>query len=367
MNNAGSDSDRSGQAQDPTRFLEAYEEETPVSPFAIVNVLLRDLWLIVLLPLVAFGLVAAASWFGSDTRYMSESQFMLASGGGGGGGGLGAQIAQLTGGGGGGGGNSPTFYAALLESRSLTRDAAATELTAPTAEGDTLTGSLADHYSIPTASPASELRTSHNLMRSSVSAFVNPIGFVVLRTTAPTSGLAVAINERMLELVNDFNVEQRQSQATAERRFIEERMAEKEEELLAAEERYRRWLEQNQLYENSPRLRFEANRLERQVGLRQSVYTSLAQSYENARLAEVRNLPLITVIEPPELRVSAQRGRPVFRGFVAAIVTFLVVVGYVLIKAYFQRTSKDYPDDFDEFRRLYQSKVRAIPRLSSKN
>ena len=51
---------------------------------------------------------------------------------------------------------------------------------------------------------------------------------------------------------------------------------------------------------NSPQLTFENDRLERQVFMRQELVTAMAQAYEQARIDEVRNTPLITVIDRPE-------------------------------------------------------------------
>jgi uncharacterized protein involved in exopolysaccharide biosynthesis len=43
---------------------------------------------------------------------------------------------------------------------------------------------------------------------------------------------------------------------------------------------------------------FEHDRLQREVALRQQLRTALAQSYEESRIREVRNTPVITVLEP---------------------------------------------------------------------
>jgi uncharacterized protein involved in exopolysaccharide biosynthesis len=54
-------------------------------------------------------------------------------------------------------------------------------------------------------------------------------------------------------------------------------------------------------------------RLEREVALQQAKYTSLVQSREDARMREVRDTPVITVLEEPQLpfivesRKSAQK------------------------------------------------------------
>ena len=99
------------------------------------------------------------------------------------------------------------------------------------------------------------------------------------------------MNRRLLELVTEFNQERRQSQAAAERRFVEARREEAKGELEEAERNLQRFLEQNRSYESSPQLVFEAQRLQRSVDINQQLYTSLAQSYEQARIAETVTHP----------------------------------------------------------------------------
>ena len=59
------------------------------------------------------------------------------------------------------------------------------------------------------------------------------------------------------------------------------------------------FLQANRQWENSPDLTFQHDRLERDISLRQQVYTTLVQSFEQARITEVRDTPVITVLQAP--------------------------------------------------------------------
>ena len=65
----------------------------------------------------------------------------------------------------------------------------------------------------------------------------------------------------MLDLVSEFNLEKRQSQAAAERKFTEERSEQARTELLDAENRLQRFLQRNRDFGNDPSLTFERDRL----------------------------------------------------------------------------------------------------------
>src|SRR5207302_3590136 len=113
--------------------------------------------------------------------------------------------------------------------------------------------------------------------------------------------LAAAVANRFVAYLNDFNTKSRQSQARERRKFIEQRLADGEGELRTAEESLRTFYERNRSWQQSPQLVFEEGRLRRQVDLRQEVQRTLRREYETARIEEVNDTPVITVIEPATL------------------------------------------------------------------
>jgi uncharacterized protein involved in exopolysaccharide biosynthesis len=135
----------------------------------------------------------------------------------------------------------------------------------------------------------------------------------------------------VLRGVNRFNVETRKSQAAAERQFVEGQAVAAERALRTAEDRLQVFLQGNRAISNSPELAFEHDRLAREVTLRQQVYSSLLQNEEEARIREVRNTPVITVLEGPRLPVIPEpRGVVsktgvgiVLGGFIAVLIIFL--------------------------------------------
>lgn len=131
---------------------------------------------------------------------------------------------------------------------------------------------------------------------------------VRVRTRFPSVSLEVA--NRLLQGVNEFNLVTRQSQAAEERRFTEGRLDAARTSLRSAEDALERFLRTNRQFENAPGLIIERDRLQRDVVLRQQIVTGLAQHYEDARVREVRDTPVITVIEKPVLPVEPDpRGR----------------------------------------------------------
>src|SRR5712692_791112 len=154
-------------------------------------------------------------------------------------------------------------------------------------------------------------------------------GIVTLSVNSRYPKLAAAVANRMVELLNKFNLERLQSQSRERRRFAGERKDEAERELRAAEQEHLRFLQSNRRFADSPLLSFEESRLGRQVQLRQEVFQTLTREYEEARIAEVRDTPLLTIIDaavPPDRRSFPQRKLIVFLAIVAGGLTALALV-----------------------------------------
>jgi tyrosine-protein kinase Etk/Wzc len=132
-----------------------------------------------------------------------------------------------------------------------------------------------------------------------------------------------------VELLNQFNLERLQSQSRARRRFAAERKDQAEQELHEAQAQHLKFLQSNRQYDASPLLSFEQNRLSAQVELRQNLVQTLTREYEEARIAEVRDTPVLTTIDPaipPDRRTSPKRKLVVLLAMVASGFTALALV-----------------------------------------
>lgn len=111
-------------------------------------------------------------------------------------------------------------------------------------------------------------------------------------------------------------------------------------------------LERNRRYEGSPGLTFRYERLQRRVNLRQQVFTPLSKSYEQAKIDEVRNTPVITVVEPPELPARPDPWRLKLKGLLGLILGGIVGVFWAFGREMMATSGERDPDDYAEFARL---------------
>ena len=322
--------------------------------FAVASVVLRRWRWMVWVPIACIALAVVYSIV-RPRPYIASSRFMPQGTQGGASAGLSGIAVQFGVSLGGGGTDSPEFYVALVTSRELLLATAATHYRFATEPGgtDTLSGTLVELYEIESDDPDRALRSAAGVLfenlRTSIDLKAN---LVQLEVAAPWPLLAEQINRRILELVNEFNLSTRRSQARAEREFIEGRRAEALAELRAAEAEFSDFLEKNRRFEGSPELRFRADALHRKVGLAQQVCTSLSQQYDRARIEEVRNAPVVTVIEPPEGAARRPGRAIILHALAGAFLGFLLAVLLAFGKEYLERQRAAYPMQYAEFTRL---------------
>jgi uncharacterized protein involved in exopolysaccharide biosynthesis len=233
---------------------------------------------------------------------------------------------------------SPDFFAEVLTSRELLRATLLTQFDDPRQPGSQRT--LLDVLKVRGTTQERRMGDGIRRLRGATSEHVDRrTGIVTLEVIGRWPALAAAVANRMVELLNQFNLEQLQSQSRARRRFAGARKDQAEQEQREAEAQHLKFLQSNRRYDASPLLSFEQNRLSAQVQLRQNIVQTLTREYEEARIAEVRDTPVLTTIDPavpPDRRTSPKRTLMVLLAMLASGFTALALV-YV---AEYQRVAR---------------------------
>jgi uncharacterized protein involved in exopolysaccharide biosynthesis len=156
---------------------------------------------------------------------------------------------------------------------------------------------------------------------------------VTLAVTLNDPQLAADVANRMADLLNVYNLERRQSSSREQRRFVETRLARAEQELRESERALTQFLAENRRYQGSPTLEQRAMRLATDARVRQDVVLGLRKSYEDARIAEVRDTPVLSIVDhgaPPDRPTNP---RPVTWTVLGAVLGLMVAGAYVLLGA----------------------------------
>jgi uncharacterized protein involved in exopolysaccharide biosynthesis len=267
----------------------------------------------------------------------------------------------------GGGTQSPAFYADLLRSSNLLRDVVTTTYSLPEdmlEESGSGEGDLVTIFDVGGETRGEKIVNAVENLRVRLTTGTDvETGVVRVAVTTRWPALSHQIVQRLIDLVNRFNVERRRSQAEAERRFLEGRVEAARQELRAAEDSLERFLDRNRRYENSPRLRFEYQSLQRRVELNQQVFSTLAQSFEQAKMQEVRSTPVITVVEEPETPVKPDAQSRILLVLLGLLGGGVVAIGWAFGREFIQATRETEPDAYARFMDLRQEARRDVERL----
>jgi len=301
--------------------------------FGIAACLLARWRLVLVVPLVFAAVAAAASFllpirFAATTMFYPEtgstsalpanlagiaSQFGLT---------VGPQPQQGT-----------DFYVQVLTSRWLLARLLETRFLAATGANDSL--DLLTQLHVRGRSRAKVLENGVARLRKLLTVSIERrTGVASVTVEMPHPDLAASVANDCLHLLDVYNRETRQSQGRQRRQFVEGRVAGVNATLTAVEDSLRRFYEANREWQSAPRLRFEEGRLNRRVQVQQELLISLMQQLESAKMAEVNDVPVITVVDPavPPTRKSSPRRKLLVLG--VWLLTFLTISVAVLLGAY---------------------------------
>ena len=340
----------------------AHPEDRPISLVVFAIVLLRW-WRVIAGAGVLGGIVGLTLGLTAGRVYKSEATFIpqgtqdvssLA--------GIGAQfgIRLPT-----GTGNvwGPPVYVELLRSATLLTPIAIDTFTITE---ENRRAALADLLKIKAPTPP--LRVMYTVMKLQKIVRVDEdrrLNAVRISVITDWPSLSYELVNRLVDAVNQFNLQTRKSQATAERQFADAQAAAAEQALREAEDRLQAFLQQNRGdFNGIPRLQFTRDRLQRDVQLREQVYSSLLSSREDARLREVRDTPVITVLEAPRVPVVREARRSVRKAIMFALGwTALAMIAVFLVEGLRELRQSGRPETRELIRMLTFGPFRRAKRV----
>jgi uncharacterized protein involved in exopolysaccharide biosynthesis len=196
---------------------------------------------------------------------------------------------------------SPAFYADLIESEELRRRLVTSKFPDPRTSNPNDSAVLVDIMKIKAKDPARRVEIAMKQIAKATQVFFDvKTNLVRIEVDARWSELASAIAGRTIQLVDQFNKEQRGTRSLAKREFLQSRLDSAKIQLAAAEDRQKYFYEQNRgCCRNSPELQAMEARIQRDVEIATGLYMTLQQQFESARLDAINDGALITVVDRP--------------------------------------------------------------------
>ncbi len=173
---------------------------------------------------------------------------------------------------------------------------------------------------------------------------------ISIETTEPQLSADI-VNKVTVEL-DKFIRTKRTTSATEQRKWIEARLLEAKSDLEKSENTLKEFRENNRRVSDSPRLLLEQERLIRDVQINVTVYTELKKQYEIVKIEEIKNIPIINIMDAG--MASAHKERPKRRliVLVSFVLSLMGSVGFVFVR-------QTYSARVHEYLALFRSKIGA--------
>ena len=277
--------------------------------------------------------------------------------------GVGGLISQLGGSLGGDPSESPNFYIQLFQSRELLTRLAQSRYPNPRTDAPNDSASLIDILRIKKDDPRLKMEIAIKRLGKAIQAgFEVKTNLVSLTVDMQWPELAAQVANRVVEEVSKFNRETRVSRAKSKRVFLESRHDSAQMMLRVAEERQRFFYEQNRGFITSPSLKADEGRIKREVDLASDLFLNLQQQLELARLDEINDAALITVIDkaiPPRKAQWPRYGALLFTSAAIGFLFGVLMAGSLAVLADWRVRNPDSWSDFEHSLGRARSDVRS--------
>jgi hypothetical protein len=287
----------------------------------IVNFVLRNIVGIVITGLV-FAVLLAIPSYSVAPSYTASTSFIVE----------GEPLVGRSLGLGGGTGRGPDFYVALMQTPLILEPLVEARFEVdPGRPPQSLVERYGSGSSLQERKDAAMERVA-GMIKTKIS----EIGVIELSVTAENPRLAAAIAQGVMEQIEIFNFNQRKLRTSAERRFIEQRLVEVGDEVRAAEDRMLAFMVRNR-QASTPALAMEQGRLSDNMSQKRSLYSSILQALEKAKIDEVRENPQATVVSRAVPPLSPNSRHVLRNGVLGFFVGALFATLFAFVREFFAR------------------------------
>ena len=258
--------------------------------------------------------------------------------------------------------NSPQFFADVLRSRQVMEDVVRTRIPDPRTTRPADSAAIGDLYTRARGSPAMRVSEAVKALMRESAVSLNPrTNIIELRVSSRYPSAAAMVGRQFLTVLNRFNLETRQSQARERRRFVADRLHEAQDSLALAERAQQNFLLTNRgNFRSAPTLDAEYERIQRLIQTYHDLYSNFRREYETARVDEINDTPVITIIDTAAVPLKPSSPRRLITIVAGAMLGAFLAIAILLMEGYVERMRLNRPRDYDQLRELRRIFLRTI-------
>src|SRR3990172_9858945 len=181
------------------------------------------------------------------------------------------------------------------------------------------------------ATPERDYETALKVLREGLEVSSdNKTNVVTIAIETPEPALSAAIVNNVTNELDAFIRTKQTTNAGEQRRWIEDRLEQVTKDLGRSEDVLKEFREKNRRVGDSPQLLLEQGRLLREGEINSTLYTELKKQFEIAKIEEIKNIPVINVMDDGRALSRKERPKRARIVLTTLFVSFLGVIGFVL-------------------------------------
>ena len=167
-------------------------------------------------------------------------------------------------------------------------------------------------------------------------------GMVTLTMEMREPQLAADVLNTIVAGLDNFMRLKKATNASEQRKWIDERMQEVEHELHGAEEALKTFREKNRRVSDSPQLLLEQERLAREVQVKSTIYIELKKQFELAKIEEIKNITIVNVLDPARAPIRKSRPKRATNAAIMFLLTLVGTSGFYAIRALYGERIREF-------------------------
>ena len=165
---------------------------------------------------------------------------------------------------------------------------------------------------------------------------------VTISTETKEPQLSADIINKVTAELDQFIRTKRRTNASEQRKWIEIRLLEVKGDLERSENALREFREKNRRVIDSPQLLLEQERLIRDVQINTALYGELKKQYELIKIEEIKNIPIINVMDPGRPAARKERPKRIAIVFSTFLFSLVASTGYVFAASRYEQQMRSF-------------------------
>lgn len=241
------------------------------------------------------------------------------------------------------------LYPSIINSETILKKVIYSKYIIPSSENNPKT--LIEYWEIDEETEVENYEKALKKLRDDLDVSLNKVNNIVTINIWTTDAqLSSDILDSISLNVDEFIRVKRITNASEQRRWIENRLNSVKNDLKNSEEDFKNFRLKNRRILDSPELILVQDRLSREVLMHSSLYSELRKQYELAKIEEIKNIPIINVLDYSRPAGKKDRPKRIIINIVSFLFNTVLILGFTIVKHLYQ-------DEINNFIVIFRKKT----------